>query len=222
MKKIIILVISIILISSVWFFYGSREVGQEVELEKDELFVFINMDETLDQDIIDNFKRQFYAGVELIKNNQDGSSGWIVAGNMKKSVNDFSGAERLYLEGLKKYPTSFVLEHNLADLYYHFIEDYGKAEEYFLKVIESKSKLADSYTELSIIYRVKFKDKEKSINILRTGLENNPENKELMVFLANLYKKFDMVSESKEIWNELVRLSPNNELYKKELNNLDK
>ena len=225
MKKVIIILSIIIALSIAWYLYDTGKflpkLEEEEEIsEEEELFTFTNMDESLSPEIAAGFERQFYEAVELIKQ-EKGALGWAVAGTNKKAVHDFYGAEAIFLKGLEKYPTSDVLNNNLADLYYHFIEDFNKAEEHFLKVIELKPALLGSYKELAIMYRVRFKDQKKAINILLTGLENNPQNKELMATLANLYNKYEMTEEAKAVWQELIELYPDDkDLFMSELESL--
>ncbi|MBU4600548.1 tetratricopeptide repeat protein [Patescibacteria group bacterium] len=223
-KKIAFYLILIILIIFGGFYFFKilkiEKINQEkylAQIEKENLFVFENKNEEIDADIKRRFSYQFYQAVEEIKYDQKNYLGWAVAGNVKKAVNDLHGAEALYLAGLENIPDNAVLYSNLADLYYHFLEDYQKAEQYYLKTIELKPDHLQSYLDMSILYRVKLKDQDKAISILKQGLEQNPRNKELMVGLANAYKKFDMINEAKEVWQELIDLYPENDLYKKEL-----
>lgn len=219
-----VLILLIVIIAGAFFYYSNIEnADEDNSLEKEsELFIFQNMDESLSEEISNGFESQFNEAVQYIKEDPNDYLGWAVAGANKKSVNDYYGAEALYLEGLKNVDNNTVLYYNLADLYYHFIEDYQRAEEYYLKVLEYKPEIMDaysfeSYRELSILYRVKFEDENKAINILKLGLENNPENKDLLIHLANTYQKFDRSEEAKKIWENLVETYPDNESYKKEL-----
>jgi len=223
-KKIIFYLILIIAIIFCGFYFfkilKTEKASQEkylAQIEKENLFVFKNKNEEIDVDIERRFKYQFYQAVGEIKYDQKNYLGWAVAGNVKKAANDYEGAEALYLAGLENIPDNAVLYSNLADLYYHFMEDYQKAEQYYLKTIELKPDHLQSYLDMSILYRVKFNNQDKAVNILKQGLEQNPQNKELMVGLANVYKKFNMINEAKEVWQELIDLYPENDLYKKEL-----
>jgi len=216
MKKIVLFLIIIALIGGGLFYYFKIYKAEE-GANKENLFVFENKDEKLTLDIVERFRQQFMEAVAEIENSPNAGLGWAVAGNIKKAVNDYQGAEELYLEGLKNVPKSDVLCSNLGDLYYHFIEDYEKAEKYYLAAVELKPTVLANYLELAIMYRVRLKDKEKAINILKTGLENNPESKELLIGLASAYKKYNMMAEAKEIWQGLVEKYPENENYRKEL-----
>ena len=219
-----VLILLIVFIAGVFFYYYNiKNADEDNSLEKESgLFIFKNIDESLSEEIANGFESQFNEAVQYIKENPNDYLGWAVAGSNKKAVNDYYGAEELYLEGLKNVENNTVLYYNLADLYYHFIEDYQRAEEFYLKVIEYEPEIKqayslESYRELSILYRVKFKDEDKAINILKLGLENNPENKNLLIYLANTYTKFNKNEEAKEIWENLVKIYPDNESYKEEL-----
>ncbi len=227
-----VLIFLVIIITSGFFYYfqirdifGDDPVSKFLGI-KSKLFIFENMNESLSEEIANGFEGQFDEAVQYIKEDSNDYLGWAVAGANKKAVNDYYGAEALYLEGLKRIENNTVLYSNLGDLYYHFIEDYEKAEEYYLKVIEFEPEIKSAYSletyrELSVLYRVKFKDEDKAINILKFGLENNPENKDLLIYLANAYTKFNRNQEAKQIWIDLVATYPENDLYKKELEYLN-
>lgn len=221
-KKYFIILVGIIVIIGLSYFGYSSYKSFEKKKAQEKMFTFQNFDTTLTQDVIDNFKRQFDEAVKYIVKNPSDYVGWTVAGNMKKSANDYYGARDVYLQGLKNVPAknTDVLLSNLADLYYHFIKDYEVAEEYYLRAIEIKPMNLQNYIELSIMYRVEFKDQDKAIGVIKKGLENNQNNKELMIHLANTYKKFSMLDEARNIWNELIKTYPENEEYKKELENI--
>ncbi len=221
MKKNIALVIAVlIVIIGISLLYYYKVFLPKHNKEK--LFSFQNFDTTLTEDIVDNFKRQFDEAVKFIAENPNDYIGWTVAGNMKKSANDYYGARDLYLEGLKnvKPENTDVLLSNLADLNYHFINDYKKAEEYYLRSIEAKPSNIQNYIELSTMYRVRLQNKDMAINIVKVGLENNLDNKELLVQLANTYKKYDMNDEVRSTWQKLIELYPTEESFKKELVNI--
>lgn len=218
-RIIIILALIIVILASGFYFYKNYKDPKEREGVEERMFTFRNLDESLLPEVAANFEKQFYEAVDLIRS-ENTSLGWILAGNQKKAANDYQGAEELYLRGLEKFPQEYTLYNNLADLYFHFIEDYFRAEEHYLKLIELQPGFTQSYTELSILYKYRFKDDGRAVDILKVGLEKNPENKTLKVTLADLYKKIDKIDEAKKIWEELIKLDPLNQAYKKDLENL--
>ncbi len=198
-----------------FYYFKIYRAGEGTQAEN--LFILENKDESLAPEILESFQRQFDEAVAFINEQPEAALGWAVAGNIKKAVNDYAGAEALYLAGLKNSPKSDVLNSNLADLYYHFIEDYPRAETYYLAAIALNPSALNNYLELSVMYRVRFQDNDKAINILKEGLEKNPQNQQLMVTLANLYKKLGMTAEAKAAWEEIIELYPDNPAYRKEL-----
>ena len=225
-KKIVLIIIIVILILGGFYFFqknnkNNKDIKDNQINISEDLFILINKNEELSDEILQRFEEQFDKAITYIEEHPEDYSGWAAAGNIKRAVHDFDGAEQFYLIGLKNIPLNVVLHNNLAELYYHSFKNYEKAEEYYLKITALNPGYISAYLELATIYRVRFKDKEKAVNILKFGLNRNLKHKELMLGLANIYKKFEMYDEAKKVLEELINEYPDKESYKKELESLN-
>ncbi len=93
----------------------------------------------------------------------------------------------------------------LASLYHFSLKDYTKAESLYEKTLALDSSRVDLYHSFHDLYKFLYKkDIRKAINVLKTGLENNPGELELLSLLANDYREAGDTKKSYEAYSEAI------------------
>lgn len=147
----------------------------------------------------------------------------INLGNIHRDVGNYKKAEAAYLYAQKLQPGAFVPYGNLGELYFRFIKDYSKAEEYYLQAIEIPGPYLETYySELYELYRFFLNDEKKAENILISGSVKYPEQTDILANLALHYRQLKQMPKAIETYKKLLKLYPESIVAKQALAELDK
>lgn len=118
---------------------------------------------------------------------------WLRVGIIKKIFNNYIGARDAWEYAKKINPFLSVSYFNLGELYGWYFKDFTKAEDNYLKAIETDPALAQVYIGLANFYTYVYKAKaDQTDDVLRRGLKELPDNEELKraldYYLANQAK----------------------------------
>lgn len=154
--------------------------------------------------------------------NPDVLDPWLQAGLIKKMIGDFEGARDAWEYASLIRPNNFVSFKNLGELYWHYLPDYPRAEENFWKAIKNEPKYIDSYISLAELYRYSYTEKsELAEGPLLEGLRENPDSKDLMIYLARFYRDYLKNREKAiEYYEKYLILVPDNADAREELEKL--
>lgn len=232
MKKIILILIAIIVLSGIgfggYYFWSTKNNSAEVKktINPVELLVF----EVKDEKVSDFQKDRAFKMFNDAKNgiNENIAKGdllesdlnyyfWLDVASAQKIIGDYDRAANVWKWFSDAYPGNSISPANLGDLYKSFIVDNVQAEYYYKMAI--KRDTSDWYTYYSFyeFYRFNLKDPEKAIAILKDGAKNNPDYinyvNELTTYLISLNRK----DEAKEIIDEYVSRHPESASLKNKL-----
>jgi tetratricopeptide (TPR) repeat protein len=160
---------------------------------------------------------------EKLKQDPTNADAYLVLTAWKREKGDVVGAIKLYEAALQVRPTDTLLLSNVAELYTRN-NQYDKSEAAYLKIIETNPKWLSAYRSLVDLYHYQIPDKRAEIpGILEKGIKNNPEvEAEFVGQLAVYYKEFGPKEEAIKWYEKLVKLSPDNEAAKSDLEELKK
>ncbi len=126
---------------------------------------------------------------ERLKKDPNSLDDWVNLGANRKLIGDNVGAVEAWMYASEISPLNIVPLNNLGNIYHYQIKDYSKAEEYFKKAVEVGSTYVSSYTNLFELYTLSYKqDTDSAEQILLEGLENNPNQINLLITLATYYR----------------------------------
>lgn len=111
---------------------------------------------------------------------------WIDLGSYRKSAGDYEGAKLAweYASILRpRFSLSFL---NIGNLFGYYLKDFKKAESNFLKAIEVEPTQTYAYISTANFYIEVMNDKNKAIEIIKKGIENNPKAGELKTILSEI------------------------------------
>lgn len=112
---------------------------------------------------------------------------WLDLGIYMKNLEDYRGAEEVWIYLTKAAPGNAVAYINLGDLYTYYFHDNVKAEATFLKAAELAPRWPEVYSRLTDFYVTALQDKAKAKNFLETSIVKYPDMKShLEPILKNL------------------------------------
>lgn len=158
------------------------------------------------------------------KETSDDITAYIDIGFYKNELGDKEGAIAAYKAGLKVDPKNELMLSNLAHIY-EDVKDYDNAEKYYKILVDANPKNVRAITDLGNLYRFYFKDKKADIlNLIEVrGLSANPNDLNLLIFLANYYRYDETAKDLQKAeinYRKILELDPQNAAVKIELNNL--
>ena len=152
-----------------------------------------NLDKIIINANIPDDKKQEYTGrmkdiVHAIRKGESLYEQLIELASYRKLVEDYAGAEEIWLDMTKRYPTSRQAYDNLGNLYHFYVKDYPKAEVMMKKSIEIENVYAPSYVNLFELYTLSYTEKKQlAEQVLLDGLKNTDNHITLEVALAQFY-----------------------------------
>lgn len=152
----------------------------------------------------------------------DDTSAFIDLGFYKNELGDTKGSIKAYKAGLELKPTNELILSNLAHVYENS-KDYSNAERYYRRLVAANPRNTRGIMDFASMYRYYFDDKHDAIVDLVEvkGLTVNPNNPNLLIFLANYYRNDIEDLEKAEIfYRQILESDPNNTAVKVELLNL--
>ncbi|OGZ97015.1 MAG: hypothetical protein A2847_02765 [Candidatus Sungbacteria bacterium RIFCSPHIGHO2_01_FULL_50_25] len=171
-------------------------------------------------------KQKMYSGIvaagRTVKENPDYFSGWIELGLLKKIIGDYEGAADAWeYAGLIR-PQNSLSFSNLGELYWKYLLDYPKAEASFRRAIQNKPDDIGIYMSLSDLYSYSYAQKRGlADDALLEGLEANPDNTDLIRWLAALYEREKEYARAIEWWKKVLEKNPSDVAVKEAIANLE-
>jgi len=229
-KIIIQIIILTVLVGGLAFYFYNDY--QKSKITKDSKSEIINqiitlkiVRDDLDQRKINRYRKAFEVQTKkFLADPQSAEAFWalIKIEQIKQLVGDYQGAEQALLWAVKLQPKSYLAHGNLANLYFHHFKDFAKAEEHYLKAIESNNpKTLSYYLDLHQLYRYFYKqDTNLAEEILKQGITKYPQTTDLMLVLADYYRSLDRNQEAIEYYQKVLKINPQSQVAKKGLEDL--
>ncbi|TSD04681.1 MAG: hypothetical protein Athens071412_676 [Parcubacteria group bacterium Athens0714_12] len=194
-KKVVIqIIILILLVASIGFYFYQNREKPEKPVSNEELLAeyleFKVLDENIPPEALEKFQKKFEVAKEKLLIDPENFYAWIDLGMMKKTVNDYQGAEKAWLHLSEIRPQNSTSFWDLGDLYHNFLKDYPKAEWAYKQAIENSMgefQNANYYRGLFELYYFQYKEKKDLAKpIIEEAIKNNPDNEDL----KNLWKEY--------------------------------
>jgi len=202
-------IIALILALGIAGFFIYRDLRPTTQESIDKYFDFQVYDETLEQGTIDiKFKEPFNELVAELRNNPDDFNRWVQLGVIKKAVNDFKGAEEIWLYADTLRPGNSITTANLADLYQNFLKDNDKAEEWYLETIKRDKTDLQSARNLANFYLYTLNRGDDAIKILQDALQTNPQSLDTLAALAVTYEETEQFQAAIDTWQQYQQIQP--------------
>lgn len=231
-KKIQSIILILVLLAAGYFafneFYLSKKdkLPQVKEMTLEDMFKFENKNSNVSEEEFKGYEYKVEQAKAIILANPQAlnPSHWMMIARMKKYVNDFIGAEQIYLFLLTRDTVNYLVPGNLADLYANYIYDYENAARAYWEAIKRSTHNAQTnltyYRNLADIYADKLPDKRKEFedkceNALTTKLHK--DNIDFRTMFANYYGRIG--NKEKQIYylEQALAMDPTNQAIKDEL-----
>lgn len=219
MKLLLALIILLVIIGAVFYFWLEKE--NSIQTPEEQLFD-ITLPADFDEYQIQRFNEQLEILKQMYAQDPADAEFWIGLGNLCQIVGDYQKAVQSYIKAGQIAPFNTISFANLARVYETYIKDYVQAEEYYQQAIKNNPRDAWLFIDCSKLYRNKFNNLEKEEEILLKGIQLNPENPDILLFLSNFYKRNNNIKEAIKYLERAIEVSPQNNLYREELEELKK
>lgn len=171
---------------------------------------------------LDSLSSRVVMHARAVKENPDFLEGWLQIGLLKKVIGDFEGARDAWEYAGVIRPLNSVSFANLGELYWTYLPDYPRSEKNFLTSIRNKPDDPSTYISLSDLYFHSYSAKRGlADDILLEGLEANPNDINLMKWLASLYEREKNYSKALEWWKKVLAQNPSDELVRQAIADLE-
>lgn len=130
---------------------------------------------------------------------------WLALGSVFKRAGDYAGAVKIWDYVSVVWPTDAVAPGNLGDLYMNFIKDYPKADASYRAAIRNDPRQVNAYRNLFSLYSGLYTTHASAAeDILKKGIQNNPEALDLYVLLARYYRDTGRIAEAKAEYSTAI------------------
>jgi len=230
MNKKLILIIGVVILAVIsglaFYFFNQYYKTESVDDPKTETIYQITkltfVDESLTEELKQQYQRLFDPQAKKFLDNPESAEAYwplIKIGQVKELAGDYDGAVQALIWASELQPKSYVVNGNLAHLYFRQYQDFAKAEEHYLKAIEPDGmQIANYYLDLHEIYRYFYKTDTNLVeDILKQGIERLPEETDLMAILAHYYKSSERYDEAREYYQMMLEVNPDSQVAKEGL-----
>jgi tetratricopeptide (TPR) repeat protein len=228
MKKIyvfIIILICIALFIGAWFYLDKDKEKNDIlpndqidqgilDIDPSELIVFEVKKEPFSEFQKERAFDRFNNAKNIIEQNgddylsDDNYYAWLEIASVQKLIGDYDRAAQLWKWFNQAYAFNSISPANLGDLYKSFVIDKEESEKYYLMAVDRDTKDFQIYYGLYELYRYRFEDSEKALQILYDGFENNQDDANFVNELTNYLLILDRRSEAEELVEGYISTHP--------------
>ena len=143
--------------------------------------------------------------------------------SLKELVYDYKGAEELNLYAYQLDSNGYIVNGNLAHLYFYNLPDYPKAEGLYQKAISlaKGDNLYYYYLELIDLYRYGYKDIGKAKVAIDEAVVKMSDNVSMLTLAADYYRDFNEPDRARALYAQVLQLDPGNARVMQELEKLN-
>ncbi len=172
-----------------------------------------NLDRIVINANISDDKKQEYTGrmkdiANAIRRGEPLYEQLIELASYRKLVEDYAGAEEIWLDMTKRYPTSRQAYENLGNLYHFYKKDYPAAEKAMKKAIENEVTYPYGYVNLFELYTLSYTEKkELAEQVLLDGLKQTGNNVLIDITIAQYYVDEHKIEDAKKHFESVLRFA---------------
>lgn len=173
----------------------------------------LNIDKIVINSNITDDKKKEYAGrmkdiAGAIKRGEPLFEHLLELASYRKLVEDYTGAEEIWVYMTKRYPDSRPAYENLGNLYHFYQSNFPKAETMMKKAIEAEPVYPYSYVNLFELYTLSYIEKANfAEGVLLDGYVKTEKNVLIIVTLAEYYASKGKNTEAKKYFEEVLKFA---------------
>lgn len=216
-KSLLLLILFSVIIGVFFYFWLARDnhsasLSEDQEKQEEQLFNIILPDDFNEYELA-KVDEQLEILKEIYAEDKEDIIFWIGLGNLKSFVRDYQGAISAYEKCLEIDSSDILVNTNMADVYEKKLENFPKAEEYYMKAIDNQSNNPDLYNRLARLYYLKMNKPAEAEKTFLEGLEKTNNYPDLLVGLINFYDRQERTEDKIKYIRILLDAYPDNEIY---------
>ena len=143
-----------------------------------------------------------------LRSDPDQFGKWLDLALLRKFIEDYDGAEEIWVFMSKEWADNPIAFGNLGDLYTFYLKNYPKAEANLKMVIDIDPSDVSAYRNLYMLYTNQYTEKKsEALPTLLVGIKANQKVTDLMVLAAGYYKDAGDGAKAKEYYNMALPLA---------------
>jgi len=177
----------------------------------------------LSQDLIERYFQEFTTYKNQVSQTPDKFvfESLMSMAMIKYNMEDYKGAEEIWLYVCDQRPLSSPPFYNLGNLYANIYKDYPTAEKYYQKTLENDPAEISYYRNIFELYYYKYAEKKNlAEKVLLDALAQDPKNIDMINLTGTYYQETGNKSKAIEYFQKSLKLDPSNEAVKRTLQNL--
>ena len=183
----------------------------------------LNKDDIITTEIPEDRKVQyedeFKETLQTIMEHPDSFLAWMNLATIKNTFGDYEGAEKAWLYATEISPNQGRSLMNLGDLYWNKLQNFPRAEWAYLTSLDREPVNTRAYRDLASMYQFSYTEKkDKAIDILLWGAENNPDDKSEFFALAALWAwENSDIANAITYYEQYLEINPDDEVARGDL-----
>ena len=145
--------------------------------------------------------------IATLKENPELRGDWLQLALLRKSVEDYVGAEEIWLYMTKVWNLDHVAFGNLGNLYSSELPDIDKALSYFVQALEKRPDNLNYYNNIYNIFRFRLEDNARAISLLEQGEDLLPDEIYFPKKQAEHYRDTGDVENAKKFFQRTLNLA---------------
>lgn len=180
--------------------FGGAAVGAIPDLSKEPVVA----------DGLDSERQAYLVGKmgevkDILREDPSQRFAWLDLASYRKLLGDYEGALEVWGYMGERWPNDHVPFLNAADVYTNYLESPALAEEQYRKAIARNPEYASTYIKLHQLYLNNYEaQRHLADDILFEGLENLPEEPNILAALGHYYAGEGNVSEARNYYEQAV------------------
>jgi tetratricopeptide (TPR) repeat protein len=159
------------------------------------------------EEIRQNTIEQYDTMASALKEDPNLRDEWLQLALLRKAVEDYLGAEEIWIFMTKVWTLDHVAFGNLGDLYLNHLVDLDKAEENFILAAEKQPNIIQNIQNLYEFFRYRRNNPDQALSILIQGYQLFPKEIYYPIRIAEHYRDAQDIANTKKYFEQALKLA---------------
>jgi len=178
---------------------ASEEATPQPELNRK-----ITIPEYYPDDAAKNVAAKIADAITAVEEDNTSFDRWLTLANLRQQIEDYKGAEEIYIYLNEVVPDNDISFLNLGNLYHLHLRDFEKAEENFRQAITNNVANMYTYASLHELYRYSYKTETTlAEDTLLEGIDVVADDINLLLALGDYYKEKERIADAIDYFTQV-------------------